>query len=67
MIYGSGALASSPPPPHIRAVRASSQTSRAAGASRVVVSRADAPPVGAWKCIAGAGRGVRVGGGRLWA
>ena len=36
MVCGSGALASSPPPPPIRAVRASSQASRAAGASRVV-------------------------------
>jgi len=52
------------PPPHIRAVRASSQASRAAGASRGV-AWADAPPVGAWKCIAGAGRGVCAGGGRF--
>jgi hypothetical protein len=35
-----------PPPPPIRAVRAQSQAIRAAGASRVVVPRADAPPVG---------------------
>ena len=53
--------ASSPP---IRAVRASSQASRAAGAS---ASWADAPPVGVWKCkrAEGTGRGAGAGGGRL--
>ena len=47
---GGGSHGSLPP---IRAVRASSQASRAAGAS--AVSPTDAPPVGAWKCRRGGG------------
>jgi len=47
-------------PPPIRAVRASLQTSRAAGAS-CVVAWADAPPGESWKCRSGGGqrRGCR--------
>jgi len=37
-------------------VRASSQASPGGGASALVVSRADAPPVGAWKCRRGGGQ-----------
>ena len=47
---------SSPPPPPIRAVHAQSQASLGGGSICVVVSRADAPPVGAWKCRAERGR-----------
>jgi len=54
---------SSPPPPPIRAVRAQSQVSRAAGASRVV-AWAGSPPGESWKREERGGQGRVHGGSR---
>ena len=48
---------SSPPPPPTHVVRAQSQASM--GGEGIVVSRADAPPVGAWNCEKAVGGGQR--------
>ena len=62
MVCGSGALASSPPPPPfvLRVLAACD-----GGGGGIVVPRADTPP-GKRGSGVGAGRGVCVGGGRLW-